>query len=214
MRGVTEYLVTYKKGAVKRLPLRWSFFLPFATRRRRSPDSGPTRQLQVLNEQLYRLFLSNSAVQEALHLPIPVVVVGAAQQQGGVVHAQRGRMVSVMAEPGERVFPGPLSSRTLAAAETLNRQFPRFQVGGFVDGDSLPLALPSGSFVLTRNASRRLRGGLQTGGPASGGGGCQVINHFTSNIKAEIRNDRDIPKLAYEIERHLRRISRSDFDRL
>ena len=102
------------------------------------------RQLQVLNEQLYRLFVSNNAVQEALHLPIPVTIQGSAatrpvaQQHGGVVSAQTGRLVGVMAEPGEVVFPGPLSSRAVAAAEALNRQYPRFQVGGHGNGKTVP----------------------------------------------------------------------------
>jgi hypothetical protein len=80
-------------------------------------------------------------------------------QYGHLVHAQQGRMVGVMAEPGEIAFPGPLRPSTLSALETVNRTFPRFQIEGSGDGDTVPLALPPGSFIVNRNAAKALCSG-------------------------------------------------------
>lgn len=68
------------------------------------------------------------------------------------------------------VFPGPLSSRTLGTLQTVNHTFPRFQVGGMGDGDTVPAMLLAGSFVLNRRAAGTMQAqGYQMGGSVSGG---------------------------------------------
>jgi tape measure domain-containing protein len=166
--------------------------------------------LRSMEEDLYNLFLSNTQVQAALNLPVPVVVVGQAAQQGGLIHAQMGR--HIMTEPGEMVFPGPLMPTTFSALNTINRAFPRFQVGGYGDGDSVPLTVPSGSFVLNRNATRAMRGtqGLQIGGTVSSRDSTPV-RPVVVNINMTgmaIRSDEDIRTLANRLERYLGRVIR------
>jgi hypothetical protein len=180
----------------------------------RAIQAEALNQLRGLQEQLYRLFVSSDQVQQSLHLPIPVQVVGQAAQQGGVMHAQMGRMVPAMLEPGELVYPGPLSRSTMRALETVNHAFPRFQVRGYGSGDTVPTAVPEGSFILNRRASRVVQGGYQTGGVVQGSNGSPpvITNHFHFDLRgAQVRSDEDIRKLADELERRYERITRSQF---
>jgi hypothetical protein len=168
-------------------------------------------QLQQLNANLQALFLSQKAVEESLHLPVPVFIQGSVPNTG----FQTGGLVQTKLEPGERVYTNPSSSQT-SALMAMNQAFPRFAYGGTVpgsgDGDSVPMALPAGSFVLNRNASRAVTGGRQTlqmGGTVTGGG--ITFNQTFNFPNLQVRNDQDIKKLAYEIERTMSKVIRSEF---
>jgi hypothetical protein len=115
-------------------------------------------------------------------------------QRGGVVRAQVGRLIPTMLEPGELVYPGPLMPTQIQHFEAVNRMFPRFQVGGVGEGDSVPAMLPEHSFVLNRRATTALRRGYQEGGMVSSGGGDQIHIHlggihFNGNINSELDID-------------------------
>jgi hypothetical protein len=111
-----------------------------------------------------------------LALPVPMTVTNfheAPRQHGGLVglasgsYYAQGGLVPVMAEPGERVFASPMTFAQQGALTAMNTAFPRFGGGGFTvpgrgSGDTVPMLLSPGSFVLNRRASGML--GYQDGG--------------------------------------------------
>ena len=86
------------------------------------------------------------------------------------VQLARGGMVPVILEPGERVFPGPLTHAQQGALVTMNQVFPRFADGSLTvpgrgSGDTVQRMFSSGGFVPPRTPSRTI--GYQQGGSVS-----------------------------------------------
>jgi len=131
-----------------------------------------------------------------------------AMQPQDLVPMQRfamGGMTHIMAEPGELVFKGPLSGHQLGALATVNDTWPRFMVGGSGDGDSVPLRVPTGSFVMNRKASKALiSGGYQSGGTVEPTGAPITIT-VNVIVNAVIKDERDIRSFANELSRHVER---------
>jgi hypothetical protein len=174
----------------------------------RSTQEQASQQLKALSASLQALFLSQKVVEESLHLPVPVCIRGSVtpvtfNQADGLVHAQMGRMMGVMAEPYDQPRWWP-SRRSIRASRTF-----KWRVG---DGDTVPTALPPGAFVLNRRASQAIKGDrrhFQIGGTMTGGG---VTFHQTINFNnVQIRNDQDIKKLVYEIRRENERMIEAKF---
>jgi tape measure domain-containing protein len=145
--------------------------------------------LKQLNEQMYQLFLSSTAIQQSLGAP-------ATAQTGGLLHLASGGRVPAMLEPGEAVFTPPMTRAQSGALLALNAAYPRFAFGGVVpgsgDGDTVPAFLPAGSVVLNRNATGALRGqGFQSGGrvqDASPFGSGPV--HITVDLRGAVFRDK------------------------
>lgn len=169
-------------------------------------------QVQFLvdeQEAMRRQTEALEAIRQAFEEPIPVVVIPEGQQRGGVVGAQHGGLIPALLEPGEVVFPGPLSATTLDALARVNRTFPRFQVGGVGSGDHVPAFLPAGSFVLNRQASAQIGRGFQHGGVVSAAGPNEpqpVMVHNVFDLRGTVfRSREDIRELVQGIEDLLRR---------
>jgi hypothetical protein len=163
--------------------------------------------LKQLNEQMYALFLSSTSIEQALGVLTPTTA-----QTGGVLALTSGGRVPAMLEPGELVFPGPLSPNTLGALQTVNQTWPRFQVGGFGEGDTVPAFLPAGSFVLNRRATGALRGqGFQAGEPVVSGAGSQPIivhNHNNFDLRGvTFRDKRQRQEVIAELQDALRALT-------
>ena len=169
-------------------------------------------QLAQLNAQLQQLFLSQTAVQEALHLPIPVVVQSAPAQTGGFMTLASGGVVPAMLEPGESVWM-PQNQAQAHALSTWNSAFPRLGFGGLVpgfgSGDTVPAFLPQGSFVMNRRGTSALQGrGYQGGGPVQGG---QVVSrHDTAEVHLHgpfyVNGYPDVRRLAKDVKDELDRL--------
>ena len=173
-------------------------------------------ELQALNSQLEALFISQQAVQESLQLPVPVVITQpAAVQMGGLVGYTNGGHVPAKLEPGELVYPGLLRPMTAAALDTVNRTFPRFQVGGRWAGDTVPALLPTGSFVLNRRAAGVVQGqGFQAGGTVQGHGSPTSVHVGPFTIHVHIHGSNADPKLiAQEVYREFERKVVSTYQR-
>lgn len=113
-----------------------------------------------------------------------------------------------MVEPGELIFPGPLRQDTLKALQTVNETFPRFPVGGSGDGDTVPMTVPKGSFVLNRRAAKMVQGEGYQGGGSVGQGVPQVIINLTIpvTIQTTLGNQLDIDQAADQLARKTERI--------
>jgi hypothetical protein len=199
----------------------------------RDIQSSALAQLQGLQQQLYDLFVSSSAIQRAVAvapeqdtakqtlgvLSGPIfgelnfmtkLLYGLSVQAnvpGQFQTRQRGGMVHTMLEPGEMVFPRP--GAALAALETVNRAYPRFAVGGRSEGDSVPMALPRGAFVLNRRASAAVSHGYQSGGLVAASS--PVTFNVSITLHANVSSDTDIRALSDKIARHLEQQFRSRF---
>ncbi|HXH11148.1 MAG TPA: tape measure protein [Alphaproteobacteria bacterium] len=174
-------------------------------------------QVQFLideEEAMRRQTEALEAIRQVFEQPVPVVIVPEGQQVGGMVGRQQGGLIPALLEPGELVFPGPLSTQALGALATVNRTFPRFQVGGFGSGDIVPALLPQGSYVLNRQAAQAVTQ-LQGGGAVVGGGGGpvppMVVNLSISGNT--FRSREDIRELVQGIEGLLRRQGHSLYRR-
>jgi hypothetical protein len=160
-----------------------------------------------LNSQQALLNTLNLIAAYNLKLPIPMTVTNfydapQAAQRGGWIHLAHGGRVPIMAEPGERIFTPPVPSWVPA----LNAAMPRFGGGGFVvpgfgSGDTVPLRVPGGSFVLNRTASQAV--GFQSGGRvmSSAGGDEPVTLNTYITVNATLTQPMDMRKLAQEIRR-------------
>ena len=178
--------------------------------------------LQSVNNQMGNLasmVRQNEAIIQALNRPLRTV----AALQGGVIHLATGGtatsmaslnlamtgplqvhqyasggMVPVMAEPGERVFVGATAAQQ-GALMAMNQAFPRFASGGFTvpgkgSGDTMPLMLPSGSFILNRHAAGAM--GFQGGGIVHGGNTSVTVNVDLRG--SQVRNEGDYRRLKSE----------------
>jgi len=97
---------------------------------------------------------------------------------------------------------------------TVNHTFPRFQVGGMGDGDTVPAMLPAGSFVLNRRVAGTMQAqGYQMGGSVSGGNSTksQVVHvyvHAPIDLRGAIfRDKRDRQVVLAEIQDALKSLT-------
>ena len=130
-------------------------------------------------------------------------------------------MVPVLLEPGERVFPGPLSTAHAGALLQMNRAYPRFAGGGWTvpgsgSGDRVPAWVPSQSFVLNRHAAgaMRLQGGGTTGGngppplhgsPRAPEAEPKVVHIHLDLRSAHFKSPADAKEIIKLIEDHMRK---------
>lgn len=181
-------------------------------------------QLELIQFELQKLFTVQYAALTGTVLPPPTPPAPpVAAQLGGFLMAYAslnramtgpltlagGGMVPAMLEPGERVMAPPFSRAQQLALAGVNAAYPRFQSGGFTvpgrgTGDTVPMWVPAGSFVLNRHAAGAMGyqgGGMVTGGARAGGSSVSIHldlrgSQFSKNVTLE-----ELRALLRELER-------------